>query len=61
MFQFVKDIINKIKYYFFKRKMTKFIRYYRSHPAEFAEKYLGCKLYPYQKEVLNKIYKSNQI
>ena len=59
MFQFVKNIINKIKHYFFKRKMTKFIRYYRSHPTEFAEKYLGCKLYSYQKELLNKIYKSN--
>jgi DNA replication protein DnaD len=40
--------------------MTKFIRYYREHPAEFAEEYLGCELYPYQKEMLNKMYKNNQ-
>lgn len=60
MFQFIKNIINKIKHYFYKRKMTKFIRYYREHPAEFAEEYLGCALYPYQKEMLNKMYKNNQ-
>lgn len=61
MFQFFKNVINKIKRYFYKRKMNKFIRYYRENPAEFAEKYLGCELYPYQKELLNKIYKNNSI
>jgi hypothetical protein len=35
--------------------MVKFIRFYREHPAEFAEGYLGCKLYPYQKELINKM------
>lgn len=58
MFQFIKNIINNIKHYFYKRKMTKFIRYYREHPAEFVEKYFGCELYPYQKEMLNKMYKN---
>jgi len=53
MFQFIKNIISSIKHYFHKRKMTKFIRFYREHPAEFAEEYLGCKLYPYQKELIN--------
>lgn len=55
MFQFIKNIISRIKHYFYKRKMVKFIRFYREHPAEFAEGYLGCKLYPYQKELINKM------
>ena len=40
--------------------MTKFIRYYREHHADFVEEYHGCGLYPYQKEMLNKMYKNNQ-
>ena len=43
----------KLKDYFFKKK----IRYWRKHPAEFCEEYMGCKLYPYQKVMVNMLSK----
>lgn len=43
----------RLKDYFFKRKFQKKAKYWREHPVEFCEEYMGCKLYPYQKVMVN--------
>lgn len=57
---FILKIIKRIKQYFYNRRITKQIRYWREHPTEFCEEYLGCKLYPYQKVLLNKMVKEKK-
>lgn len=51
---FVKQkIINKLrKRNKFRREYTRQTRYWREHPLEFIEKFLGCKLHWYQKVLL---------
>lgn len=36
------------------------IDYYRKHPERFMEEILGIKLEPYQKEMLNGLYRNNE-
>jgi hypothetical protein len=60
MFNIIKLIRERIRRYFFIKKYKKRAKYWREHPVEFCEEFFGCKLYPYQKDMINKINKINQ-
>lgn len=52
-------IIRWIKSKLYRRKMKRFIKYYRSRPDKFCEEFLEIKLYSYQKKILRDVMKGD--